>query len=69
MSRSIIISRYSEKVEWLNKYKEFKIIIYNKGDKIDITKTIGRVKGSDNTSSELLISTFKVSALKDKRLY
>ena len=30
---------------------------------IDITKTIGRVKGSKNTSSELLISTFEIPQL------
>ena len=35
---------------------------------IDITKTIGRVKGSKNTSSELLISSFEISSLKDKRI-
>ncbi len=56
-----------------NNSKAIEIFVEGKKDifvyKIDITKTIGRVKGSDNTSSELLISTFKVSALKDKRLY
>ena len=30
---------------------------------IDITKTIGRVKGSKNSSSELLISTFEIPQL------
>ena len=35
---------------------------------IDVTKTIGRVKGSKNTSSELLISSFEIASLKDKRI-
>lgn len=35
---------------------------------IDITKTIGRVKGSNNTSNELLISTFEISELTKKRI-
>jgi len=35
---------------------------------IDVTKTIGRVKGSKNASSELLISSFEIASLKDKRI-
>ena len=35
---------------------------------IDVTKTIGRVQGSKNTSGELLISSFEISLLKDKRI-
>ena len=35
---------------------------------IDVTKTIGRVQGSKNTSGELLISSFEISSLKDKRI-
>ena len=36
---------------------------------IDVTKTIGRVQGSKNTSGELLISSFEISSLKDKRIF
>ena len=32
---TIIIARYNENLEWLSKYKEFKIIIYNKGNNCD----------------------------------
>ena len=35
---------------------------------IDITKTIGRVKGSKNTSSELLISTFEIPQLMSNKV-
>jgi len=35
---------------------------------INLTKTIGRVKGSANTSSELLISTFEIETLRDSRI-
>ena len=35
---------------------------------IDITKTIGRVKGSKNSTNELLISTFEISELNKKRI-
>jgi len=35
---------------------------------INLTKTIGRVKGSANTSSELLISTFEIETLQDSRI-
>ena len=56
-----------------NNSKAIEIFVAGKKDvfvyEIDITKTIGRVEGSDNTSSELLISTFKISSLKDRQLY
>ena len=35
---------------------------------INITKTIGRVKGSKNSEEELLISSFEIPFLKDKRI-
>ena len=35
---------------------------------INITKTIGRVKGSKNSAEELLISSFEIPFLKDKRI-
>ena len=34
MSRCLIISRFNEDISWLSSYKDFKILIYNKGDKI-----------------------------------
>tara|TARA_Y100000991_G_C21871482_1_gene305315 strand:+ start:50 stop:757 length:708 start_codon:yes stop_codon:yes gene_type:complete len=34
MDKCLIISRYDESLEWLNKYNDFKIIIYNKGRKL-----------------------------------
>ena len=55
-----------------NNSKAMEIFVEGKSGKfvyeIDITKTIGRVKGSKNTSSELLISSFEISSLKDKRI-
>ena len=35
---------------------------------VDVTKTIGRVQGSKNASSELLISSFKISSLEDRQI-
>ena len=34
MSKGLIISRFNEDISWLKKHKEFKIYIYNKGEKI-----------------------------------
>tara|TARA_B100000886_G_scaffold307078_1_gene239858 strand:+ start:6337 stop:7041 length:705 start_codon:yes stop_codon:yes gene_type:complete len=34
MSQSIIISRFDENLDWLKPYKNFEIIIYNKGNKL-----------------------------------
>ncbi len=34
MNKCLIISRYNEDIEWLKRYKNFRIIIYNKGDKL-----------------------------------
>ena len=31
MDKSLIIARYNENLEWLNKHKDFKITVYNKG--------------------------------------
>ena len=50
-----------------NNSKAMEIFVEGKSEifvyEIDITKTIGRVKGSKNTSSELLISTFEIPQL------
>ena len=32
---TIIIARYNENIEWLHRYKEFKLVIYNKGRPLD----------------------------------
>lgn len=34
MDKCLIIARYNENLEWLKKYQDFKIIIYNKGQKL-----------------------------------
>ena len=34
MRKSLIISRFNENISWLEEIKGFKIIIYNKGEKI-----------------------------------
>ena len=35
MKCSLIISRFNEDLDWLNNHKSFKIIIYNKGEKLN----------------------------------
>ena len=35
MDNCIIIARYNEDLSWLKEYQEFKITVYNKGDKLD----------------------------------
>ena len=39
MKNSIIVSRYDEDISWLERYKDFNIYIYNKGEKIETTFT------------------------------
>ena len=34
MYKSLIIARYNEDLSWLEEFKDFKIIVYNKGDKL-----------------------------------
>ena len=55
-----------------NNSKAFEIFVDGKSGifvyEIDITKTIGRVKGSKNTSSELLISTFEIPQLMSSKI-
>ena len=34
MDKCLIISRYNEDLGWLKEFKDFKIIVYNKGDKL-----------------------------------
>ena len=34
MDKALIIARYNEDLSWLEKFKDFKIIVYNKGDKL-----------------------------------
>ena len=35
MDKSLIIARYNEDIEWVKKYNDFKITIYNKGNKLE----------------------------------
>ena len=35
MDKSLIIARYDENIEWVKKYNDFKITIYNKGNKLE----------------------------------
>ena len=55
-----------------NNPRALSIFVENKKNRfvyeINLTKTIGRVKGSTNTSSELLISTFEIETLKTSRI-
>ena len=34
MDKSLIIARYNENLDWLEKYNDFKITVYNKGNKL-----------------------------------
>ncbi len=34
MNKDLIIARYNEDLSWLKEFKDFKIIVYNKGDKL-----------------------------------
>ena len=34
MDKCLIIARYNEDLSWLKEFKDFKIIVYNKGDKL-----------------------------------
>jgi DNA adenine methylase len=55
-----------------NNSKAFEIFVDGKSGifvyEIDIIKTIGRIKGSKNTSSELLISTFEIPQLMSSKI-
>ena len=34
MDKALIIARYNEDLSWLKEFKDFRIIVYNKGDKL-----------------------------------
>ena len=38
MDKSLIIARYNENIEWLNKHKDLKITVYNKGESLSDNK-------------------------------
>ena len=38
MRKSLIISRFNQNISWLDEIKDFKIIIYNKGEKLSNKK-------------------------------
>tara|TARA_Y100000589_G_scaffold180005_1_gene170411 strand:+ start:3198 stop:3902 length:705 start_codon:yes stop_codon:yes gene_type:complete len=44
MCKTIIIARFNEDISWLDSYKDFKIIIYNKGEKITKNQKIINLK-------------------------
>ena len=56
MDCCIIVSRFNEDISWLNNYKEFKIIIYNKGNKLkkDNFKKIIKLKNVGRESQTWL---------------
>ncbi len=60
-----ILSNHNNEKAW-SIFVEGKKNIFVYG--INITKTIGRVKGSKNSEEELLISSFEIPFLKDKRI-
>ena len=35
MDKCLIIARYNENLDWLTKYNDFKILVYNKGEELD----------------------------------
>tara|TARA_Y100000589_G_scaffold331848_1_gene387434 strand:- start:2797 stop:3495 length:699 start_codon:yes stop_codon:yes gene_type:complete len=51
MKNSIIVSRYEEDISWLERYKDFNIYIYNKGEKIE-TKLSNKVLNLPNVGRE-----------------
>ena len=38
MDKRLIIARYNEDLEWLKKYEDFRITVYNKGENISDNK-------------------------------
>ena len=38
MDKRLIIARYNENLEWLKKYRDFKITVYNKGENLSCNK-------------------------------
>ena len=51
MKKCFIISRYSEDISWLENLKDYKIIIYNKGEKLE-TKSFKNILNINNVGRE-----------------
>ena len=51
MSKSLIISRFDEDLDWLNSIKNFKKIIYNKGRNIQ-DDSLGKIINIKNVGRE-----------------
>ena len=51
MSNSLIISRFDEDLNWLKSIKNFKITIYNKGEKIQ-DNSLGEIINIQNVGRE-----------------
>ena len=51
MNKSLIISRYNEDLDWLKKFKDFEITVYNKGNKLLENKTF-KVLNLENVGRE-----------------
>ena len=51
MNKSLIIARYNEDLEWLKGYNDFKIIVYNKGERIS-SNTFFNVINLENKGRE-----------------
>ena len=51
MDKRLIIARYNEDLEWLKKYKDFKIIVYNKGESL-LGNTFFKVINLENKGRE-----------------
>ena len=51
MNKSLIIARYNEDLEWLKGYSDFKIIVYNKGERIS-SNTFFNVINLENKGRE-----------------
>ena len=51
MDKSLIIARYDENLNWLKKYKDFKITVYNKGKKLK-KETFYKVINLENKGRE-----------------
>ena len=51
MDKSLIIARYNEDLGWLKKHKDFKIIVYNKGNKLEYEDEI-KVVNLENLGRE-----------------
>jgi len=51
MNKSIIISRFDENINWVNKHKNFKILIYNKGTKLS-SKVSAQIINLENVGRE-----------------